>query len=97
MTRPRQPTVWSTASRTVAGTLGAYGLTYLATAALSLLLPHFGLDRVEAVYSSLIASFLIFAEIAILVFSAKTAGRAWKGLLIAAVPLALATLLLLPR
>ena len=40
---------WSVASRTLAGTLGAYGVTAMGTAALSLVLAALGMDRAEAV------------------------------------------------
>ena len=70
----------STPSRVLAGTLGAYGVTSLATAALSLSLVRLGTTRVEAVTAATLASFLIFAVIAMAVFHARSATRGWAGL-----------------
>lgn len=64
-------------SRIVAGTLGAYGLTSIATVALSLLLAAVGMSRVEAVVAATIASFAIFAFAAMAAFHARSAARAW--------------------
>lgn len=80
---------WSVASRTVAGTLGAYAVTALATVALSLVLAALGMVRVEAVTAATLASYAIFACVAMTVFHARSAGRAWLGLVAAALPLAL--------
>ncbi|WP_068079458.1 DUF3649 domain-containing protein [Novosphingobium rosa] len=87
---------WSVASRSIAGTLGAYGVASLATVALSLVLARCGMARSEAVTAATLASFIIFAAIAMTVFHARTPARAWRGLTIAALPLALAIWLLLP-
>lgn len=75
------------ASRTLAGTLGAYALTSLITVALSLLLARAGMARTEAVIAATLASFAVFAAIAIAVFHATSAARAWLWLLAAGVPL----------
>lgn len=70
----------STPSRVLAGTLGAYGVTSLATVALSLALVRLGTPKVEAVTAATLASFLIFAMIAMAVFHARSATRSWAWL-----------------
>ncbi|RJG55898.1 hypothetical protein D0Z70_07660 [Sphingobium terrigena] len=87
---------WSVAFRTLAGTLGGYGLTSLVTVALSLLLALIGMDRVEAVTAATLASFAIFAAIAMAAFHVRSAARAWGWLLAFAVPTGLAVMLMLP-
>lgn len=83
-------------SRAIAGTLGAYGLTLLAAIALSLLLALAGMDRAQAVIASALASFAIFAAIAVAVFHAPSATRAWIWLMATAIPLALMDYVLSP-
>ena len=73
-------------SRIVAALFGGYGLAALASVA-ALALP---LDRPQAVLTGMQASFLVYAVAVIWVFAARSALRAWSGLLIVAVPLALA-------
>jgi hypothetical protein len=87
---------WSVAARTLAGTLGAYALASLITVALSLALARLGMVRVEATTAATLASYAIFAAIAMSVFHARSAAKAWLGLVIAALPLALAIWLLMP-
>ncbi|BAV64083.1 hypothetical protein [Sphingobium cloacae] len=87
---------WSAAFRIVAGTLGAYGLTSLATVALSLLLARIGMVRVEAVTAATLASFAIFAVVAMIAFHARSAGRVWGWLSGMAVLFGLLSWLLLP-
>jgi uncharacterized iron-regulated membrane protein len=87
---------WSVASRTLAGTLGAYVVAALATVALSLVLARCGMARSEAVTAATLASFILFAAIAMTVFHASNPARAWRGLALAAMPLALMVWLLLP-
>lgn len=70
----------STPSRVLAGTLGAYGVTSLATIVLSLSLARLGMAKVEAVTAATLASFLIFAVIAMAVFHARSATRGWAWL-----------------
>jgi uncharacterized membrane protein len=81
---------WSMTSRVLAGTLGTYGLTSLATAALALLLARSGMAQVEAVYAATLGSFLLFTVIVMAVFNARSMVRAWLWLFAFAVPLALA-------
>jgi len=87
---------WSVAARSLAGTLGAYGVTSLVTAALSLLLARIGMDRVEAVTTATLLSFAVFALIAVAAFHARSAARAWMWLIAIAGPPGLAVLALLP-
>ncbi|MEE4450837.1 hypothetical protein [Novosphingobium resinovorum] len=83
-------------SRTLAGTLGAYGLTAQATVVLSFLLALAGMARAEAVVAATLASFAIFAGISMATFHARSAGRAWLWLAATAVPLALLQWILSP-
>lgn len=85
---------WSVMARIVAGTLGAYGLTALATIALARLLLQIGVDKVEAVVAPTLASFALFSAIALAVFHARSAARAWLWLAAGATPFALLLLLL---
>ncbi|MHA6721313.1 hypothetical protein ACX40Y_17915 [Sphingomonas sp. RS6] len=87
---------WSVAAQSLAGTLGAYGVTALVTAALSLLLGRLGMDPVEAVTAATLASFAVFALIVMTVFHARSAARAWKLLALVAGPTAFILLALLP-
>lgn len=87
---------WSVASRVLAGTLGAYGVASLVTVALSLVLARFGMDRVEAVIAATLASYAIFAIIAMAVFHARSAVHAWGWLIGLVVPLALLSWALMP-
>ncbi|OYX65173.1 MAG: hypothetical protein B7Y88_10785 [Sphingomonadales bacterium 32-64-17] len=86
----------SVLARSLAGTLGAYGVSSLFTAALSLVLARIGMDRVEAVTAATLLSFAVFALIAMAVFHARSAARAWMWLIAIAVPTGLAVLALLP-
>ncbi|MCW2389643.1 hypothetical protein M2333_002689 [Sphingobium sp. B11D3B] len=87
---------WSLLARSLAGTLGAYGLASLVTAALSLLLSQAGVDPVEAVTAATLLSFAIFAFAAMAAFHARSATRAWMWFLAASIPAGVALLLLLP-
>lgn len=73
-------TRWSVASRILAGTLGAYGITALAITALSVLLARSGVDRVEAVTATTLASFLLLAIISMAAFHAHSVARCWAWL-----------------
>jgi positive regulator of sigma E activity len=73
----------SALNRWVAVTLGAYGLTAIATAALSVLLARM-IGRVEAVTAATIASFAIFAFASMAAFHARSARRAWGWLILLA-------------
>jgi len=85
----------SVAARVVAATIGAYGLAALATVAVSYGLQGlFAVARTEAVVAGMLLSFLVFAVAAMAVFRARTAGRAWIGLAVAALPCAIVVLAL---
>ncbi|AUW57579.1 hypothetical protein C1T17_05170 [Sphingobium sp. SCG-1] len=88
---------WSAASRTLAGTLGAYAFTSLATVTLSLLLARLGMNRVEAVTAATLASFIIFAVVAMAAFHTRNPDRAWGWLLGLSLPLAIAAFFMMPR
>ena len=76
------------ASRAVAAIAGGYGVAALSAAALALCLPAaFGMARSEAAMTGTLASFLVFAIAVMWVFAARSAWRAWIGLVIAAAPL----------
>ncbi|MVW71815.1 MULTISPECIES: DUF3649 domain-containing protein [unclassified Bordetella] len=66
-------------SRVLAAVFGGYALTASAAAALAVWLP---LARVEAVTTSAILAFVIYAIAVMGVFAARNAGRAWAGVLI---------------
>jgi hypothetical protein len=91
----RRPLVGG-AARTLAGTLGAYGLTVQATVVLSFVLALGGMNRAEAVIAATLASFAIFAAIAMAVFHARSASRACLWLVGTAIPLALLQWVLSP-
>ncbi|SCX70917.1 DUF3649 domain-containing protein [Variovorax sp. EL159] len=85
----------SVASRAIAAIAGGYGVAALSAAVLALCLPAaFGMARSEAAMTGTLASFLVFALAVLWVFAARSAWRAWSGLVIAAVPLGLLLLLL---
>lgn len=83
-------------ARTLAGTLGAYGLTAQATVVLSFVLARLGMDRAEAVICATLASFAIFAALSMAIFHARSAARAWIWLAGTAVALALLQWVLAP-
>lgn len=73
-------------SRIVAAVGGGYGLATLASVA-AVALP---VSRPQAVLAGMLASFAVFTGAVIWVFAVRSAGRAWAGLLVAAVPLSAA-------
>jgi hypothetical protein len=75
------------ASRALAAIGGGYLLAAAATTVLSLILP---LSRSEAVVTATLLSFLVYAGAVIGVFAARNAWRAWAGIAIPTVILALA-------
>jgi hypothetical protein len=74
-------------SRIVAAIFGGYALAALSSVA-ALALP---MTRPQAVLTGMLASFLIYTGAVIWVFAVRSARRAWGGLLVAAVPLLLAS------
>jgi Protein of unknown function (DUF3649). len=73
-------------SRIVAALFGGYALAALSSVAV-LALP---MSRPQAVLTGMLASFLIYAGAVIWVFAVRSALKAWVGLIVVAVPLALA-------
>lgn len=73
-------------SRIVAAVFGGYALAALASIA-PLALP---VDVPQAVLSGMLVSFAVYAAAVVWVFAARSAARAWAGLLAAALPLLLA-------
>ncbi|CAO3408383.1 DUF3649 domain-containing protein [Azospirillum largimobile] len=70
-------------SRIVAALFGGYALAALGSVA-ALALP---MEKPQAVLTGMLASFAIYAGAVVWVFAARSALRAWAGLLAAAVPL----------
>ena len=77
---------WSVASRVLAAAAGGYALTSLMMLAASLAMTWAGAGRAEAVLTSTMIGFLLYAAVVMAVFHARTASRAWIGLILAAVP-----------
>ena len=73
-------------SRIVAALFGGYGFAALTSVA-AVALPG---ARSEAVLTGMLASFVVYTGAVVWVFAVRSAWRAWVGLLIASVPLALA-------
>ncbi|MFY9479798.1 MAG: DUF3649 domain-containing protein [Aquabacterium sp.] len=78
---------WMVASRALAAIGGGYVLAALSAAALAVSLP---LARVDATLTATMLSFLVYACAVVWVFAARTAGRAWLGLLVPSLALGLA-------
>lgn len=74
------------ASRIVAAIVGGYALGALSSVA-ALALP---MSATQGVVTGMLASFLVYTGAVIWVFLARSATRAWAGLAVVAVPLALA-------
>lgn len=74
-------------SRILAALLGGYALAALASVA-AIALP---MSKVQGVLTGMLASFIVYTGAVIWVFAVRSAWRAWIGLLIAAVPLLLAS------
>ena len=70
----------SVLSRTIAAIIGGYVFSNLLAVLTSYLLP---MQTADSVLLSLQLSFLFYSIVIIFVFSTKTAGKAWLGLLIA--------------
>ena len=80
----------------LAAVFGGYLLTALITLAVSSGLPLIGPDRAETLLAATMGSFLIYAAIIMAVFHARSAGRAWKCIAVAAAALFLISWLMLP-
>lgn len=81
------------ASRIFAAVVVGYALTSAVSILLALLLP---VSKAEAVLASTMLSFALYAGIVIWVFQARSAMRAWVGLLVPLAVLSFACWLLMP-
>ena len=80
---------WAVASRVVAAALGGYGLSAAFAAMLGLVLVRWvGMAKADAVTLSTMLSFVVFMVAALWVFACRSAGRAWCGVAVPAVALA---------
>ncbi|WP_459000991.1 DUF3649 domain-containing protein [Stenotrophomonas sp. PSU_St103] len=70
-------------SRIIAALFGGYVLAALCSIA-ALALP---IDGRQAVFTGMLASFLLYAGAVVWVFAVRSAWRAWLGLIVAALPL----------
>lgn len=70
---------WGIVSRVLAATLGGYAVTSLAMSLLALSSIPGGSDADPVLIATLL-SFVLYPVIVILVFSTRSAGRAWVGL-----------------
>lgn len=78
---------WAVASRTIAAIASGYAFTWLFTAALALLLRDVSsIASVDSVRTATMVSFLVYAVAAMAAFCARSATRAWVGMLLAALP-----------
>ncbi len=74
-------------SRIAAALCGGYALAALASVAALALPLALPLARTEAVFTGMMASFLVYAGAVVWVFAVRSARRAWIGLAVAAMPL----------
>lgn len=72
----------SIVSRTAAAVVGGYALANLLAIAAAGLMPT---DRADAVLAAMLGSFAIHTAAVLWVFAARSAGRAWLGLLLPAI------------
>jgi hypothetical protein len=72
-------------SRLGAAAIGGYAFAVLASVLLSNVLP---LPRPDAVLTAILSSFVFYTVAILWAFSARTARRAWTGLLFVSVPFA---------
>jgi hypothetical protein len=77
------------ASRTVAAIVGGYTLSALVATVSAIWFPG---TRAEAAIFGMLLSFVIYTLAVMWVFAVRSAWRAWLGLLLPSVPLALAVL-----
>ena len=94
MSKVKSQTGLGVLSRSIAAIVGGYVLSNLLATLTSYLLP---MPTVDSVLLSLQLSFLFYAIVIIWVFSAKTAGKAWLGLLIACAISSVALYLAMPE
>ncbi|TBU99821.1 DUF3649 domain-containing protein [Stutzerimonas kirkiae] len=84
---------WRVASRVLAAVLGGYALTSVVTVLLALIWPT---QQAHAVLAATLLSFAVYACVVIWVFSTRSATRAWLGMVLPTVVLALVCWMLLP-
>lgn len=77
------------ASRALAAIVGGYALSALVATVSAIYFPG---TRAEAAIFGMLVSFVIYTLAVMWVFAVRTAWRAWLGLLLPAIPLALAVL-----
>lgn len=77
------------ASRTLAAIVGGYALSALVATVSAIYFPG---TRAEAAIFGMLASFVIYTLAVMWVFAVRTALRAWLGLLLPSLPLAVAVL-----
>lgn len=68
---------WAVASRSLAAIVGGYLVAALSTATLAMWLPG---SRSEATLTAMMLSFAVYTGAVVWVFAARTAWRAWLGL-----------------
>ena len=69
---------WQVASRAFAAIVGGYVAANATAAAFARLLP---MPRADAVLTGVLCSFLFYVTAVVWVFSTRSAGRAWLGIL----------------
>ncbi|WP_050479166.1 DUF3649 domain-containing protein [Herbaspirillum rhizosphaerae] len=85
---------FAVASRAVAAIAGGYALAATAAALLAVALP---MAPAEAVIAATLTSFIVFCCAVLWVFAARTAWRAWAGIVLPGALLGLALLMMTPR
>ena len=78
---PKKLSWQNVTSRVAAAAVGGYGLTYTATACLTVLLPF---QKTEAILTAAMLSFALYTGAILWAFAAATPKRAWLGLLVPA-------------
>jgi len=81
----------SVAARAIAAIFGGYALASLVSALLALTLPH---PREEAILAGNLLALVVYPVVAVWVFLAKSARRAWMGLLVPGIVMAFAVWIL---
>lgn len=81
---------WAVASRVLAASVGGYAAAALLSSALALGMVRWGgVSRADAVLWTSLGSFALYTAVAVAVFAARSATRAWWGLCAVALPCAL--------
>jgi len=76
---PRARYRWMVLSRCLAAVFAGYALAAISTVFLALILP---LPRAEAVLLASLLGFVVYVLAVLWVFAARTAGRAWLGVML---------------